>query len=140
MPTISINGLPVKDGRRTLVLQITQADIAAGQSRKPDCCAAAQACVNHLKVLEARVHLSRIYLRFDDKQWFRYETPLPLRQEIIAFDRGGKFEPLDVKLKPCPASERIGASRKSGPRLTKGKKREPMHHVTNVRGRAGALG
>lgn len=88
-----IDGLPVIDAKRPLTLEVLPADIAKADTKHPESCAAARACVRGLKVLEARVHLGRVYLRQNKNNWVRYSTPKHLRDEIIAFDRGGTFEP-----------------------------------------------
>jgi hypothetical protein len=131
----SIDGLPVLDAKRPLKLSVTMADIKKANPKQSNECAIARACARELHVKEARIHLGRIYLRTNDHNWLRYQTPKAARNEIIAFDRGGTFEPLELKLLPVCPSERLGVER--GPRSPhkgKGKKRAAPHVVTNVRG------
>ena len=86
-----INGLPIFNATRKLFLNITKTDIKKSKIKRPDCCAVAQACKRQLNAKEVRVHLSRLYVRLDSKKWLRFETPSALRDEIVAFDRGGSF-------------------------------------------------
>jgi hypothetical protein len=131
-----INGLPVLDAKRPLKLSITIADITGANPKIPNNCAVARACYRQLHVKEARVHLSRIYLRTNDKNWVRYMTPPAVRDEIIAFDRGAAFHPLEVKLAGVHPSHRTGG-RAQGGKNKKGKKpgkpRSAAHVVTGVR-------
>lgn len=89
----AIDGLPVLDAKRAIKLTVSSADIRKGDLKRPDDCAFARACRRELHVKEARVHLGRIYLRTNDTNWLRYQTPRALRSEIIAFDRGGVVSP-----------------------------------------------
>lgn len=102
-----IDGLPVLDAKKPVTLIITDRDVAGSNTKSPTNCAAARACARQLH-LEARVHLGRIYLKTAKDRWTRFETPKSLRTEIIAFDRGGSFEPGEYELRPMHASKRIG--------------------------------
>lgn len=133
MPIKAIDGLPVLDAKRAIKLTVSSADIRKGDPKRPEDCAFARACRRELHVKEARIHLGRIYLRTNDHNWTRYQTPRALRSEIIAFDRGGQFEPGEFTLAPVCPSEKLGTSRASGPRKKKGKARSAPHLVTNVR-------
>jgi hypothetical protein len=135
-----IDGLPVVDAKRPLKLKITAGDIAkaADSTKEPDRCAVARACYRELHVKEARIHLGRIYLRTNDHNWVRYKTPPELRTEIIAFDRGGRFQPQEVVIKPVSPKEQKGGHT-GGPMPPRaqrkpGKPRRPYHRVEDVRG------
>ena len=130
----SIGGLPVVDAKRPLTLKVTKTDIAkaADGIQKPDKCAVARACYRELHVIEARVHLSRVYLRTNDSNWVRYKTPAAMRDEIIAFDRGGAFEPAEFYLAPCPPAAKLGQPSRGRTNTVTGKKRR-QHTLTNVR-------
>jgi hypothetical protein len=133
-----IDGLPVTDATRSLELHITARDIAHADNKNPEDCVAARACRRQFHAKEARIHLGRTYIRLNDNNWIRLRTPKPLRDEIIAFDRGGKFEPGDFLLSPVVPADRLGNNKRNrkppvkvaGPRP---KKRRPAHIVTNVR-------
>ena len=137
MPRITaIDGLPVVDAKRPLTLTVTKADItrAADSSQEPDRCAVARACKRELHVIEARVHLARVYLRTNNSNWVRYQPPGAMRAEIIAFDRGGTFEPGEFRLQKVPPKDALGTPRRGGTRTVTGKKRRKYTLITNVRG------
>lgn len=130
---LQINGLPVIDAKRPLTLTVRKSDIAraAESTQEPARCAVARACYRELHVLEARIHLARCYLRTNDHNWVRYQTPNAMRAEIVAFDRGGEFMPGEFTLSPLPAS----AKKRRGATETKtGKKRRSPTILRNVRG------
>jgi hypothetical protein len=128
--------LPVVDAKSPVVITITKNDIERADRKEPADCALARACRRELHAKEARIHLGTTYLRMNEGNWVRYRTSAALRTEIIAFDRGGTFEPGEYRLTPKPPSQKLGADRRDGPRLKRGKPRRPPHIVTGVRTRA----
>lgn len=133
MKELKIDGLPVKDGKKSIVISISDRDVKNGTLKKPNSCAAALCCKRELGATEAHVHTSRVYLRFNG-HWQRYLTSAALRAEIVAFDRGGRFEPGEYRLIRMQPSRQNDVSRTK--KRGKGKKRQPYHMVTNVRPRA----
>ena len=127
---MKINGLPVKDGRKTIELLVTSGDIKRSTVKDPTNCAAAVACRRDFGASEARVHIGRTYLRFNG-HWERYTTSPRLRAEIVAFDRGGKFQPGTYQLKKMQPSRKKDKHR--GGKEGDGKKRRSYHVLTNVR-------
>ncbi len=139
MPLNQIDGLPIIDSTRALRVTINKNDIAKADVKNPEDCVIARAVRREHHVKEVRVHLGRVYLRANEGNWVRYFTTRALRTEIIAFDRGGTFEPGEYSLKGVPPSHKLGAKRKAyakkkviGPKTRK-KKRMTPHVVTNVR-------
>jgi len=133
----SINEIPIKDAKKSVVLHITKNDVNKGRSKKPGECAAALACKRDFGATEARVHMSRVYLRFNG-HWERYKTSGALRSEIVAFDRGGRFEPGEYILLKMEPSRKGDKSR--GQRNGRGRKpRGPIHILTNVRPASASL-
>ncbi len=134
MKRMKINGLPVKNGKKSILLHITDSDVKKGKVKNPMGCAAAIACTRSLGASEARVHVGRTYLRYNG-HWERYMTSDALRSEIVSFDRGGKFEPGDymlLKLQPSYANRsKQGAYKKKPKKETK--KRAKYHTLTNIR-------
>lgn len=132
-----IDGIPVINARRPMTLTITPQDIAKADRKEPADCAVARACRRATHAKEVRVHLGRVYVRVNDGNWTRYMTPKYMRQEIIAFDRGGQFEPGEYTLSaPQPSKQsgkRQGGKNPKAPSGGRGKKRKPYHIVTNVR-------
>jgi hypothetical protein len=105
--------LPIVDGKKKLHMKITLADIRKGINKKPGACAAAVCLMREHHAIEARVHISRTYLRFDTKKWIRYETPRALRDQIVRYDTSNKFDPGEYEIKPFRPSHRIGSAQGS---------------------------
>lgn len=131
---LKIDGIKVKDAKKPVRLIVTEDDCKRANRKRPESCAVARACSRMTDVDEARIHLSRVYLRRGE-EWFRYTTPPSMRDEIIAFDRGGSFEPQEFRLTAPRPSIRLGKHREAGAKTGKQKRRKP-HVVTNVRAMA----
>lgn len=102
---MKINGKPVINGQRPFNLTITVRDIKKGKSKVPGGCAAAVALVRENKdITQARVHVGRIFIE-GPTAWVRYMTPRTLRDEIVAFDRGGSFAPGTHKVMPLTKTQ-----------------------------------
>jgi ribosomal protein L16/L10AE len=139
---MKIDGLKVVDAVKPMILKITNDDCAKGNKKKAGSCAAARALCRSAKVEEARVHIGRVYVKAEGK-WTRYMPSPALRSEIIAFDRGGKFEPGEYKLAALQPSVRANTrkKRKQKPlsqRLdgSRPQKRLKPHIVSGIRDRA----
>lgn len=128
-----IDGLPVFDAKRGMKLIVNKNDVDKADIKEPKDCAVARACRRKLHAKEVRVHLSRIYVKTNEGSWTRYFTPRAMRSEIIAFDRGGKFEAGEYHLLPPHPSNRLGKNKSRGPHLKKGKKRTKPHIIKDVR-------
>lgn len=102
----TFEGLPVRDATHSVILHVQPRDISGSKSKKPGGCAAARA-IKREQGAEARVHLGRVYVK-RGKHWDRYMTPRNLRDEIIAFDRGGVFEPSEVTLIAPVGDHKLG--------------------------------
>jgi hypothetical protein len=142
---MEINGKKVVDATKPAKITITPKDIAKGDNKNPSGCAAAQAAMHSLEnCISARVHIGRVYIE-QERRWVRYNTSDALRTEIVAFDRGGQFEPGEYTLRPVSANETTeGRARKrgeknhNGPSKTKGPRRALIakvkrHEVTGIR-------
>ena len=103
-----IDGSSVDDSLKPLRVSISKADVKTGATKNADGCAAAVAIMRQTGCTEAKVHVTRTYVK-QGKKWLRFVTPLALRTEVVAFDRGGTFEPGDYKLDPVPPAWRKGA-------------------------------
>jgi hypothetical protein len=131
---VKISGIPVVDSTKPLKITITKADVKRGQTKDSGACAAAIAIKREMHATDARVHIGRTYVKTSDR-WLRFETPPSLRSEIIAFDRGGEFEPGEhtlKKLRPSHFSSKRqgGASRNQRPRVAK---KNPRSKHTGIR-------
>ena len=133
---MTIDGIEVRDALESLVLHIRTPDCKTGK-KDPQNCAAAKAAMREPGVILAKIYRTRSYLlkgTGKGRYWERFLTPDSLRGEIIAFDRGGEFDPGDYELPRPPNSMRIGVRHfqgRTGKRAT-GKKRKP-HVVRGIR-------
>lgn len=130
------DGLPVIDAKHPIKIIVNRNDVDKANNKNPADCALARACRRNLDVPEVRIHLSRAYVRANKGNWTRYVVPATARTEIIAFDRGGKFEVGEFTLLPPPVSKRLGANKGAKPGKGGGTKRRKMRILTNVRARA----
>jgi len=139
MPLNAIDGLPILDAKKPVLLTITQNDIDKADRKEPADCAVARACRRDLHAKEVRVHLGRVYVRQNEGNWLRYMTPRYLRSEIIAFDRGGTFARGEYTLSAPQPNKRAGARKDNRGKVRKAKtgkpapKRRAPHIVTDVR-------
>lgn len=109
---MEIAGKKVVDAKRPAKIIVTKRDTEVGDNKNPSSCAAALAAKRDIpECLSSRVHIGRVYIEHKDK-WVRYMTPRSLRTEIVAFDRGGSFQPGEYELRP-PASTETVAGRKA---------------------------
>jgi hypothetical protein len=104
---MEIAGKRVVDAKRSARILITKRDVVDGDNKNPSSCAAALAAKRDVpECLSARVHIGRVYIEHRDR-WVRYLTPDALRTEIVAFDRGGSFQPGDYVLRAPSPTETI---------------------------------
>jgi hypothetical protein len=136
----AIDGLPIIDGKKAIKLTITPNDIAKADRKESADCAVARACRRELHAKEVRVHLTRVFVRMNEGNWQRFATPPAMRSEIIAFDRGGSFEPGEFVLSPPVGRDKATGKRQGGkPKFKHArqnpnrKKRKTPHVVTDVR-------
>ena len=130
-------GLPVVDATRALELHVQQRDVDRKQRKNPAKCALA-ACSERQFKTEARVYMSRAYVKSaDGTHWTRYTVPTSAQREITAFDRGARFEPGIYRLGAPSPSAQLGAyERRGGAKTKTGKAPRPIHFSINVRPRA----
>lgn len=133
-------GKQVKDASVGMVVVVTRRDVAKAKSAKPDACAAAVAICREQHAAEAHVHVSRTYVLHEreNEAYTRYITPPSLAREIVALDRGGKFEPGDYILRAPSKAHQLGSAYGSNTNKTKkgGKPRNPQHVTVSIRHRA----
>lgn len=140
---MEINGKRVVDATKPISIHITARDTTEGANKDPAACAAARAVKRDApECISARVHIGRVYVE-TPKKWIRYDTPDALRTEIIAFDRGGSFEPGEYKLRVPEKRGTAGSGsntnrNKLGSRPTKNPRKALIakikrHEVTGIR-------
>lgn len=139
----AIDDMPVIDAKRAMKLIVTADDVKGADRKKPNACALAQACLHQPGVKEVRIHLSRAYVRHNDNNWQRFMVSPRLRAEIVAFDRGGRFQPGEYTLERGQPAKSLGKTRggkdgKNTPwairkKRAKNRKPRPYHVMTDVR-------
>ncbi len=132
MKALKIEGKTVQDAKKPMHITITREDVRAGAKKDASDCAAAQALMRQEHCQAARVHASRTYIKKGGK-WTRYATPPALRSEVVAFDRGGKFEPGEYQLVPVSESQKRGmrSLRQSlAPKYQGPPKQKRKNHIT----------
>lgn len=128
----SLRGTKITNGRKRLILSIQPCDIKGARPQDPTSCAAARA-LQRQGFTEAVVMRSVTYVNSGTRAlpcWQRYETPEALTREIVAIDRGGRFEAGDYTLKPMRPSKH---EKPTGPKTTKKGSRPYRHVTTNIR-------
>lgn len=133
----TIDKMKVIDAKKSLLVTVKPTDVRKSGVQNPTGCAIAQALCRQEEVAEARVHISRTYIRWKgEKIWRRYFTPLNLRTEIVAFDKGADkafAEALTYELKPLripPHGKQQGSTKNQTKR---GPKERRTYIYTNIR-------
>ena len=119
MNLLTIDGVPILNAKHAMTITVTAADIAAADVKHPEGCAVARAAIRHGHATEARVHLARVYIKTTKDHWLRYVTPKSMRAEIIAFDRGGTFQPGSFELLAPNVARRADGKRQGSPAKNK---------------------
>lgn len=132
---MKISGSKVLDAREHLTIHVTKTDVRLGAKKDATSCAAANAICRQHGAVEARVHASRAYVK-KGKTWFRYAVPPSMRNEIIAFDRGGEFAPGEYTLSPVSPTVRLDAPIKkryaeNGSSPQRGRRVKRAYHVVS---------
>lgn len=134
-----IDGYPVANATASLRVEVTKADIEKGQPLNPNACAIARACVRALpKVVAAKVHFGRLYLKFEGQtRWRRWGMPEYAVREQIAYDRGGRFVPQEIVFLPLPVDTVISsATRRRRAAASPSRPKRVRHRMTDVRASA----
>jgi hypothetical protein len=101
-------------------------------------CVFAEACARMPQVDEAIIHLSTAYLRFKGEKVFRrYRVQTRLRDQIVAFDKFGAFDPGVYTLGVIQPSHQASGERQGTDKPAKGgPKRRGGVKIKGVRERA----
>ena len=100
-------------------------DIVNARKKNSNCCAVAKACTRGLNVKAVKVHLTRLYLNTDGKCFTRYIVSGAMRSEIIAFDRGGRFQPGSYNLGVPDKTKLLGYAKVRNSKVRKDEKGKP---------------
>jgi len=134
-----IDGHPVANATARLRVDVTKADIEKGQPLNPNACAIARACVRQLeRVVAAKVHFGRLYLKFEGQaRWRRWAMPEYAVREQIAYDRGGRMVPQEMIFSPLPVETVISsATKRRRASASVSRPKRVRHRMTDVRASA----
>lgn len=131
MPKKKIDGSKIVNAKTKLTIKITPSDINNSSRKSPEDCAMAVAVKRICHAKDVRVHLSRTFVK-QGKEWVRYRTPINVSKEIVAFDRGGTFEPGEYELIPLTKNQ-AERHKPRGPHKSKGAPRRIVRATGNVR-------
>lgn len=126
----------VADSTKSLIVEVTKADVRRGEQKEPDNCAMVKAIVRCGDADAAVVRRHAIYLVRGDLA-IRYVTSPRLARELVAFDRSRDFEPGEYILSRICPCRRIGVDKR--PRAGGGKGKTSgtarvCRRTTNIRG------
>jgi hypothetical protein len=128
---MQLKGSAVEDAKHDLVLIVLPRDIKFASKKNDRTCVVAKACSRQEK-MEALIHLTKVYLR-NGGNWIRYCLPPALRNELIAFDRGGAFIPDTYVLRAPQGGVRLGVKRKHTRTNTLKRPRRKPQYVKDIR-------
>lgn len=128
----------VKDATRGITIEVTKGDINSSQVKSHRTCAIAVACKRKFHLDGVVISRSIAYL-VKDKRAVRYMVTSSAAREIIAFDRGGTFEPGEYSFIKPHDSIAIGQNRKapSSKNDIRKKRGAPRHITANIRATLG---
>jgi len=119
----------VVDATEPLNIEVTKGDVSTSKRKAHSECAMAVACKRAKHLDGVIIATSTAYLIKGDTAT-RYTVPDSVGREVVAFDRGGSFEPGEYKLiKPNSPLGHGG----SGSHAAAAYKRSVPHVTTNVR-------
>lgn len=124
----------VKDAKKGVVIEVTKRDVNSSRVKDHKECAMAVACKRMMDLDGVIISRSTAYLVKDGKA-IRYSVPMHVQKEIVAFDRGGIFEPGEYRLQRPHEAITLGVDRekpKSKQPVNK-KRAEPRHVTANIR-------
>jgi hypothetical protein len=98
----------VKDATKDLILTVDDSDIKTAKRRESGTCAAAYALCRQGSFNEARVYRKVTYARKLDGTWLRFITPDDLYVELMVFDRGGRMQAGEFRLRAPTGVKRLG--------------------------------
>jgi hypothetical protein len=140
---MTIGGLRVINARRPIIVTVKPRDISRGRTEQAASCAAAKAAMSSIpNCVEARIHRSRVYIKRRDRDvWERYQTGGALRDQLMIFDRGGRFQPGEYELlPPVKARARTRGTKNRNRKRTHVRRARKLHVAEGVRPRMGAHG
>lgn len=119
----------IKDATQAIRLEITPKDCRTSGRKKHQHCAVAEACKRSMGADGVVVSKTRAFI-VKGKTAKRYTIPTSVQKEIVAFDRGARFEPGMYSLSAPTKSERLGNYGHSEHRVLNRTNKKRFHHHT----------
>ena|SRR5215469_4649587 len=126
-----IGDRPIRDAKKPIIITISKSDCARGVLKDAGKCPGALACKRVPGCAEARVHSAYTFLRFGNV-WLRYHTPPSLHTELVCFDRGGRIQGGQFRLRPRSLAEQRRKNKPRGPH-TKKRRDIKIHVLRDIR-------
>lgn len=123
----------VRDAKDSIDIEVTPADIRSSATKDHNSCAVATACKRAMHLDGVIVSRSMAYL-VKGGVATRYHVPARVTREVVAFDRGGSFEPGEYRLNRPDEHIALGHNRERGkPTPGSTKKHRPHQLTANIR-------
>ena len=122
----------VNDADKSVVVEVTKADVAKSNMKDHKTCALAVCCQRSFHAVGVIIGLTTAYI-IRGTTAYRYKLPDTISREITSFDRGAGYDEGEYMLVPPSPSTRLGARHKGGSRTGKGTKRAFRHYTGRVR-------
>jgi hypothetical protein len=132
----------IDNATKAMIIDVPEQLTHSSRQRNPNNCVFAKACRNIPDVEEAIVHISTAYLKFKGEETFRrYRVNTRLRDQIVAFDRFGVFDPGEYTISVIQPSHRADGRRQGGkkgrtPTRSKESYKRKVVQIKGVRARA----
>lgn len=136
------HGLTRVDSRKPLKITVLPKDLKKSIKKDPQNCGFAQACKRENPKAEAVFFFKSSAWVHEGKILKRYVMPGSMQKEIVAFDRGAKFDPGEYQLSAPSPSNTLEANRKRNlakadnprPKTASSKPPRVAHKTGGVRG------
>lgn len=125
----------VVDAKRPRLIEVAASDLKHATVQSHKACAMAVACKRKLRLDGVIMGRKTAYL-IRGRKATRYAVPESVAREIVAFDRGARFEPGVYRL--MPHQRPLGTEKVCGPHASTGQPRRYLHVTTGVRALLGS--
>jgi hypothetical protein len=122
----------VFDADKSMVVNVTEADIAKADIKDHKTCALAVSCQRSFHADGVIIGLTTAYI-IKGNTAYRFKLTGTISREITSFDRGAGYDAGEYMLVPPSPASRLGAPHRGGNATGTGKKRQFRHFTGRVR-------
>jgi len=126
------HGLTLVDAKKPLHIEVKKCDTKA-RRQQPNDCAFARACKRGNKSISTVVFLRSMAYIEDGKHLWRWRLPSDVRNEIMAFDRGGRIQPGKYVLQPPTPGSTLKAMKRMNKRRKVGVQARSYKRIADIR-------